>query len=66
MGLPEPVQWEVHPVPIHVDQLAGHGVGPGVKRLAHGLVAAAERRPPSARPTAIAGRAHGGLHRRRL
>ena len=32
----------MQPVSTDINQLAGHGVGPGLERLAHGLVAAAE------------------------
>ena len=35
---------EVEPVPAHVDQLTGHGVGGRVDRLSYGLVAATDRR----------------------
>jgi hypothetical protein len=33
----------MEPVAANVDQLPGHGIGAGVQRLAHGLVAAADR-----------------------
>jgi hypothetical protein len=37
---------QVQPVPTHVNQLAGHGIGPGVERLAYGLITAAYRGNP--------------------
>ena len=37
---------QMQPVPTHVNQLAGHRIGPRVERLAHGLVAATYRGNP--------------------
>ena len=60
VGLPEPVQLRVEPVPADVDQLTGHGVGGCVDRLSYGLVAAADRGQGQARP-AVGRSATAGL-----